>query len=109
MRIAPFIVLIIQIQYIEGRDLFISSNNMMQLYGGSSKLKIVDDDGMDINAKVIGTKNMSSQGNLVITNINDIIETTSIETYSIIISTEEVIKNKPSTIIPIIVKYSPLR
>ena len=37
----------------------------------------------------------------------DIIDTTSIETYSIIISIDEVIKNNPTTIIPMSVKYSP--
>jgi hypothetical protein len=49
----------ISIPYIEGRDLFLTSNNLMAFYGGGAYLKIVDDNGIDVSAKVIGSKDIA--------------------------------------------------
>ena len=49
----------ISIPYIEGRDLFLTSNNLMAFYGGGAYLRIVDDNGIDITAKIIGSKDQA--------------------------------------------------
>ena len=49
----------ISLPYIKGKDIFITGDNLLCFYGCSGSLRIVDDSGFDITAKVIGSMDLA--------------------------------------------------
>ena len=62
----------ITIPYIEGRDIFITSSNLIDCCGGNAALRIVDDNGVDISAKVNGSKTFAQISGIPISSISGI-------------------------------------